>query len=268
MTVDNESGYKELQPNTDLQKRQEYWDVAKGLQKVDGLRTSEYLETVIQDTLKDKYDTATAAEKVTKYYSDNKDADEATREADIVAARITAYLEIDDFLLSPTMLIGIHRTLFRGVFDESWVGVTRSRDFGKAEPVLDGKSVAYGHWQFVDEALNHEFAEEKKKSYSPPFTLISLDSFVRFISAVWEIHPFREGNTRTVAVFAIKYLRRLGVDVDNTPFESYSQWFRDALVLNWAGDKSYLSMFFENIVMGPRHDLGKYDLRKDVDSAA
>ncbi|MCL2883654.1 MAG: cell filamentation protein, partial [Coriobacteriia bacterium] len=122
--MSDDSEYQELLPNSDLQKRQEYWDVAKGLQKVDGLQTSDYLETVIRDTIDGKYGTAQAASIVESYYKESPAADAATREADIVSARIAAYLEIDDFLMSPVMLLGIHRTLFQGVYADSWVGVT------------------------------------------------------------------------------------------------------------------------------------------------
>ena len=80
---------------------------------------------------------------------------------------------------------------------------------------------------------------------------------------MWQIHPFGEGNTRTTAVFAIKYLRSLGFDVTNTLFADNSWYFRNALVrANYADiqkgiyeDKSYLEKFFRNLILGEKNEM-------------
>ncbi len=63
---------------------------------------------------------------------------------------------------------------------------------------------------------------------------LSMDEIIthltRFVSGIWQTHPFREGNTRTTAVFTIKYLQSIGFKADNQLFEQHSWYFRNALV--------------------------------------
>ena len=262
-----DSEYKVLEPNQDLQKRKEYWAVAKGLQKIDGLQTSEYLETVIQDTLDGKYKTVEAEERVREHYAtmDPQSQEFHSKEADIVAARITVCLERDAFKFSPVSLKAIHKELFHDVFPYKWVGEYRTENLTKAEAVLGGRSMTYGDYMSIPDLLQHDFDVEKNVSYNFPLTQEDVQKFSNFISAIWQAHPFREGNTRTISTFAIKYLRTLGVEIDNTPFQERAKWFRDALVrsnytnlqMGIRPDFSYLYKFFENVILSARHDLGE-----------
>ena len=265
------SEYKELPPNEDLQKRKEYWEVAKGLQKVDGLNTSQYLEEIIKDTVSGKYGTEVADEKIKKYYAvmDSEDPAYQSREADLVASRITICLEREDFKFSPVMLKAIHKELFADVFPYKWVGTYRTVNLSKAEDILDGESMTDSNWETIDEYLRYDFDQEKYAGYNVPFTGEDIRKLSRFISAIWQTHPFREGNTRTVSTFLIKYLRTMGIQADNTPFMEHAKWFRDALVRsNYANlprgiqpDFSYLERFFENVLLKAEHDLKSFDLR-------
>jgi fido (protein-threonine AMPylation protein) len=96
----------------------------------------------------------------------------------------------------------------------------------------------------------------------------SIEHFATFIAGLWQIHPFAEGNTRTTAVFAIKYLRTIGVKVENDMFKEHSWYFRNALVRanyrNMANgidpDISYLVLFFRNLLLGETNDLKNRNL--------
>ena len=87
--------------------------------------------------------------------------------------------------------------------------------------------------------------------------------FGKFISGIWQIHPFREGNTRTTAVFAIKYLRAMGFTVSNDLFAEHSWYFRNALVRanyrNYARsiepEFEHLEKFFRNLLLGETNEL-------------
>lgn len=91
---------------------------------------------------------------------------------------------------------------------------------------------------------------------------------MKFISGIWQIHPFREGNTRTVAVFLIQYLRGLGLDINYQPFQDNSRFLRDALVLDNANlsqkDSSYLTHFFNNLLLGGKFDLTTETMSKTL----
>lgn len=265
MFREEDSEYKELQSNANLQKRKEYWEVAKGLQKVDGLETSKYLDEIIKDTTNGTYGSEVADEKIREYYAtmDPKDPIYQSKEADLVAARITICLERDDFKFSPVMLKAIHRELFQDVLPYKWVGAYRVVNISKDEEVLNGASMKYSNWETISDYLQYDFDQEKDVRYNIPFTEDDIHRLSRFVSGIWQTHAFREGNTRTVSTFLIKYLRTIGIPTDNTPFQKHAKWFRDALVRsNYANiqegiypDFSYLERFFENVLMGAGHDL-------------
>ena len=269
MMIDIE--YKELPINNDLHKRKEYWEVAKGLQKTDGLETSDYLETIIEDTVKGKYDTTSANEKIGKYYEeiDPKSPAYQNKEADMTAARITLILERGGFKFSPVTLRTIHTELFHDVFPYKWVGNFRTVNLTKEEVVLNGRSVQYVDFKAIPETLKYDFDEEKQARYTLPFTVNQIENLTGFTSNIWQTHPFREGNTRTIATFLILYLQNIGIDINNEPFKNHAGYFRDALVRsNYSSikegihdDSSYLLLFFENILTNTEHDLENKDLR-------
>jgi fido (protein-threonine AMPylation protein) len=266
MSIIKNEEYQELPLNDDIEKRRHYWDVAKGLQKVDNLETSGYLETVIADTIDKKYGTAEAEEKISRYYEKVNPGSPKyeTKEADIVSARITLMLERGGFKFSPVTLRTIHAELFHDVLPYKWVGEYRTVNITKSEQILKGKSVQYASYTSIPETLKYDFDEEKLAHYTIPFTSEQVSSFSNFASNVWQTHPFREGNTRTIAVFLIQYLQNLGIEVNNEPFRDNAQYFRNALVRsNFSNikdgiheDRSFLQMFFENVLMGTNHDLG------------
>ncbi|MCL2436400.1 MAG: Fic family protein [Clostridiales bacterium] len=266
-----QSEYTPLAPNQDMEKREKYWTIGKGLQAADGLQTSAYLETVIAETLANQYNTEQAAEKVYNHYT-AMDPDSVAyrhKEADIVAARITVCLEREDFKLSPISLKAIHRELFQDVLPFKWVGEYRTENISKKESVLNNASMVYGDYKAIPEYLRYDFETEQNARYHTPFQEADVHKFAKFISTIWQAHPFREGNTRTISTFAIKYLRTMGVQIDNVPFQEHSKWFRDALVRanhtdaqnNIRADVSYLNKFFENVILGTGHDLQAIDLQ-------
>ena len=265
------SEYKVLEANGDLAKRKEYWKLAKGLQQTDGLDTSEYLETVISATLSGEYGIQDAKKALDKHYSGVMygcvGAD--VMEADIVSARIVELLEMDDFKFSPIMLRSIHERLFHDVLPFKWVGQWRKENISKEQDILNGRTVQYADYREIANFLSYDFDQEKGSKYTLSFDDDQVKTLTEFISAIWQTHPFREGNTRTISTFLIKYLRKMGVEINIDPFIEHSKWFRDALVRhNYSSLKEgvypepkYLTKFFENILLGARHDLASLDLR-------
>lgn len=260
------SEYKELALDASSEKRAAYWSIAKGLQAADKLKTSEYLETVIKDNISGKYDTQEAVAQVDNHYRNSESSGSA--EADKSSARIALALERGGFKFSPITLKTIHRDLFEGVFPEDWVGVWRIKNLEKEEKVLKGRSVQYANYLAIEETLRYDFDEEKRVTYSLPFSDEQILNMVRFTSNIWQTHPFREGNTRTVATFTIMRLQSMGIDITNEPFAKHSEYFRDALVrANYSNikegineDQSFLLLFFENLLRDENHDLAAVDL--------
>lgn len=238
--------------------KSENWATAKGLQQVDGLETSTYLDEIAERHIKGDISSYEAARLIDTYYEVQADRNviEEHREADIVAARINILIGEIAFNLAPEELRNIHFRLFDGVYAHA--GHFRERNIMKHEWVLDGDTVTYGDFRNIDDILERCVRKERLTRFSSLDDEQILSHLADFVSSLWQAHPFEEGNTRTVAVFAIKYFRLLGFDVDNTVFEKNSWYFRNALVrANYTNirkkvdaDKSYLEEFLSCILYG------------------
>ena len=258
--------------NTDA--RRSDWATAKGLQKVDNLSTSRYLEDVEQGHIAGHYSSSQAASLVRDYYraKDARTVDPHEREADLVSVRIVELLEAGGFAFKPTLLSHIHGTLFTGLIDKPYDFGWRDYNITKAERILAGETVQYAPWQLIGDNLAYDFNTASPATLlRPPLTPGGLAAFVKFISNIWQTHAFVEGNTRTVAVFCILLLRSVGIAIDNEPFARHSLYFRDALVrANFSSiargieeDQTFLAKFFENLVCGSNHELRDRELYCD-----
>ena len=245
-------------------KRAEAWSIAIGLQAVDGLTTSAYLQQTARRNIEGDISIDEARKLIRSYYlskTTRETLEEDQEEADKVSANIAKILSSSTMDFSTNGLAALHRRIFEGVFKHA--GKMRDYDISKREWVLDGDTVAYLNWEDLRRALDYDIAQEKAFSYKgiTPDTLIT--HLASFISGIWQIHPFAEGNTRTTAVFAILYLRSLGFPVNNDMFARHSWYFRNALVR--ANYKSavkgidytpvYLERFLRNLLSGEQWDL-------------
>lgn len=244
--------------------RAEAWNVAIGLQAVDGLKTSEYLQEMARRNIEGEITIDEARELVKQYYitkttHDDDDADK--EEADRVSSNISKLLQTDAFTYSVAGLAAIHRAIFEGVFKHA--GHFREYDISKKEWVLRGDSVLYGRWQDLRMALEYDLDRERQFSYTDMDKDSMVEHIARFVSGIWQIHPFREGNTRTTALFTIKYLRMLGFSVNNDLFANHSWYFRNALVrANYRNvakgieyEPLFLIRFFRNLLLGEKNIL-------------
>lgn len=221
------------QGEPDKQKKAENWGVAIGLQQVDGLLPSKYLIEVAKDNIEGKISIDEAAEQVKQYYKINPAItlkEQGEKEADEVSARIAKILSTHTFSFSPMEYISIHKALFSGIFDDEIAGKLRTYDITKDEPILNGDTVIYGRSDSLKETLDYDFQTEKNFNYMGLSKAEKVAHLAKFISGIWQIHPFGEGNTRATAVFTIKYLYTLGFKTNNDLFEKHSKYFRNALV--------------------------------------
>lgn len=239
------------------------WHTAIGLQAVDGLKTSEYLVRTAVRNIEGEITFEEANELLQFYYKENpvRDASDRTEEADKVSARIAALLAERAFSFTPNEYLSIHRKLFTGIY--SHAGRIRDYNITKKEWVLNGATVLYGSATELRATLDYDFSEEKKFSYKN----LSMDEIIHhlafFVSRLWQIHVFGEGNTRTTAVFFIKYLRTLGFDVTNDIFAENAWYFRNSLVrANYNDLKNgihetteYLEIFLRNLLLNENHQL-------------
>lgn len=239
------------------------WSTAIGLQAVDGLEPSEHLVQTAIENIKGNISMADAEMRIESYYAanPNRNDDDRTEEADKVSVRIAAIISEKAFTFSPSEYIGIHRKLFGGIYKHA--GKIRDYNITKKEWVLDGATVLYGNATELRRTLEYDFEQEKKFSYKGLSTDEIIEHLAFFISRLWQIHIFGEGNTRTTAVFFIKYLRSLGYDATNDIFAENAWYFRNALVrANYTDLKNdihettvYLERFIRNLLLGESNEL-------------
>ena len=261
----NRDPFKEYIRESEPDKRDKSyaWYTAIGLQAVDGLKTSDYLVSTAVRNIEGELSFEEANTLLQTYYEEkpDRDSDDRTEEADKVSARIAALLSERAFSFTPNEYISIHRKLFTGIYP--YAGRIRDYNITKKEWVLNGATVLYGSATELRATLDYDFSEEKKFSYRN----LSMDEIIHhlavFISRLWQIHVFGEGNTRTTAVFFIKYLRTLGFDVTNDIFAENAWYFRNALVrANYNDLKNgihetteYLELFLDNLLLNGHHPL-------------
>ena len=190
--------------------RADAWRVAIGLQAVDGLKTSEYLQETARQNIEGKITIDEARELVKQYYvkkTAHDDGNEDKEEADRVSTNISKLLQTDAFTYSVAGLAAIHRAIFEGVFKHA--GQFRNYDISKKEWVLRGESVLYGRWQDLRMTIEYDLEQERQFDYRVLNKDQMIEHLAMFVAGIWQIHPFGEGNTRTTAIFTIKYLRML-----------------------------------------------------------
>ena len=236
----------------------ENWKTAIGLQAVDGLQPSAYLIDVAKRNIEGEISLDETRKLIDSYYQSKtvrtpKDEDE--EEADKVSANIAKILASKTFAFNTNGYVSLHRRIFEGVFKHA--GEIRQYDISKKEWVLEGDSVNYLNWEDLRRALDWDIEQEKNFSYKGLTDDEKIEHIAKFISGIWQIHAFREGNTRTTAIFTIQYLRSLGYEVNNELFAKHSWYFRNALVrANYRNilkgiDYSpiYLIRFFRNLLL-------------------
>ena len=238
------------------------WQTAVGLQDVDKLRPSEYLLNTAKENIDGNISIDEVKKRIDRYYEESAHhVPEGTEEADKVSVHIAEILSDRSFTFSPAQYISIHRRLFQGVF--SHAGKLRDYNITKKEWVLDGDTVMYGGAWELRETLDYDFKTEREFSYADLTMSEIIGHLAHFVSRLWQIHIFGEGNTRTTAVFFIKYLRSMGFNVTNDVFAKHAWYFRNSLVrANYQNvkngvyeDMSFLETFLRNLLMGEKNEL-------------
>lgn len=269
MNIPEFEKYLKIQEPT-MRERADNWRTAIGLQAVDQLSVSDFLKQTAQQHIEGHISTDEAEERLKTYYRTKESRlpdDDEKEEADIVSMNIAKLLDEQSFTFSVAGLAAIHRQIFKGVFKHA--GQFRDYDITKKEWVLDGDTVLYGRWQDLQMTLSYDLEQEKHFNYANLTISDSIRHMADFVAGIWQIHPFAEGNSRTTAIFIIKYLRSIGfTQINNELFEKHSWYFRNALVrANYKNvqkavnpDNSFLVLFFRNLLLNEQTPLHNRDM--------
>ncbi|MBP5498709.1 MAG: Fic family protein [Muribaculaceae bacterium] len=251
------------QGEPDKKEKAYIWQTAIGLQEVDGLSTSNYLKETAKRNIEGEISIDEVGQLVKSYYLSRtqREHDAEKEEADLTAANISKILSVRTLDFSTHGYISLHRRIFNGVFKHA--GKIRNYDITKKEWVLNGDTVNYLNNEDLLRALDYDIGQERQFSYKGLSSDEIIAHITRFVSGLWQIHAFGEGNTRTTAVFTIQYLRSIGFDINNDLFAKHSWYFRNALVrANYKNARVgidytpiYLERFFRNLLLGEEWDL-------------
>lgn len=247
------------------------WSTAIGLQAVDGLKPSKYLIETAKKNIDGDISLVDANKLIDNYYIERPghSLEDRTEEADKVSARLATILSEKSFSFTINEYISIHKKLFNGIYD--YAGKIRDYNITKNEWVLNGDTVYYGDKYDLRETLEYDFKEERNFEYKNLPINEVIKHLAKFVSRLWQIHIFGEGNTRTTAVFFIKYLKTLGFKVTNDIFAKNSWYFRNALVrANYTNIEKgiyetteYLDKFLRNLLLHERNELKNRELHID-----
>lgn len=288
MSADSFDGlpYEAAEREASADARRHYWAVAIGLQEVDGLEVSPYLRELARGYEQGLYTLQETGVLIRTYHGRPRvsslgerrtDASEddpataaatstATAEADLVSQRIAELLAAGSFTFAPSMLSLIHHALFQDLDEKIYrPGQFKTGRLVKQEDILNGDSVLYANPDIVQTSLDYLFREEGRAEYEATLDADDIGRLSKFIALLWQVHPFAEGNTRTVAVFSELYLSSLDFAVGNEPFQKHARYYRDALVRanyrnNKAGitpDRRPLEAFYENLLLGTENLLDR-----------
>lgn len=239
------------------------WKTAIGLQQIDGLKPSDYLIETARQNIEGDITIEEVKQRIDNYYKQQPTQanEDRTEEADKVSARIAEMLGEKTFTFSPVEYLNIHRRLFQGIY--KFAGKIRNYNITKQECVLNGETVLYGSAESLKATLEYDFEQEKQFSYKGLSQQETIEHIAQFISYLWQLHIFGEGNTRTTAIFLIKYLRTFGFKVNHELFEQHSWYFRNALVRanyknhtkNIHATNEFLLRFFGDLLLGENNTL-------------
>lgn len=265
----DEKSYDKVVDEKSSYVKQLYWNVAFGLQEVDGLKPSKYMLELANKHVNGKKTYKQVQNEINLYYSKKENIIDDEREADEVSSAIYEILSDRAFRFDYLTYKNYHKRLFQNLDTEIYhPGEFRTYNITKDELVLDGDTVDYQSFDLIEETLKYDFDEEKNIDYVNMNKEELIDRLSEFTSRIWQIHPFCEGNTRTTAVFIQKYLISMGFSVNNDLFKDNSLYFRNALVranyLNYTKgiklDKRYLKMFFGNLLFNEDNRLDNKEL--------
>ncbi len=166
-------------------------------------------------------------------------------------------------------ILKLHEILFGEVYD--WAGNIRIINIEKQEKVLNGLSVIYAD----KKRIKKELLNLNKQILNLRYDNFFIKNISRIIANLWQIHPFREGNTRTVVVFLYFYLKNFNLEINFELLEIYSKFFRNALVLASIGEYSefkHLEKILTDAILGPENKINeevksneKYSKINDLD---
>lgn len=179
-------------------------------------------------------------------------------EADITGIAMACMYNFKYDKFNIETLKDIHKNIFGQIY--SWAGEFRTIQMVKPEYVLGGDTVRYANPKEIKRLLNDAMKEVSKLKRNGKNDRDVVFKLARITASIWQIHPFREGNTRSIVVFAVLLAKHLGFDVDQELLKENASYVRNALVWGSQGIYSkfeYLERIFFDAILHDSQDINE-----------
>lgn len=126
-------------------------------------------------------------------------------------------------------LQAIHRFLFGDIYD--WAGSFRIINIEKREKLLAGRSVWYSNDEAITDDLTAVFLDIQRQDWKALSRQAFVSAVSKYFARIWRIHPFREGNTRTVVMMLTFFVEHYGYYMDQNLLAENAGYVRDSFVM-------------------------------------
>ena len=159
----------------------------------------------------------------------------------LIAGIIDIHSILDDLdFRNYTCLQTIHRFLFEDLY--TWAGEFRTINIYKSERVLGGLSITYSDKSQIETHLKQIFSWSTTINWTHKNPQLP-SQFAKFMTDIWRVHPYREGNTRAVSIFMKLFAEKHGLTFNAELLSQNAGYLRNALVMaavDEAPEPSYL----------------------------
>ena len=157
-------------------------------------------------------------------------------ESDITIVRLKEILQSEEFTYGYESYLRLHRQMFQDIYP--FAGEIRKIDMEKSERILSGFPMIFNDKSLVSKKLKKVFKEKQVNFNAASEEIVKRLSDL--MTSVWEIHPFREGNTRSIITYTMKYIRHSGLKIDENLLLQSFAYIRDAQVMSVYQEPKYL----------------------------
>ena len=170
-------------------------------------------------------------------------------EADYTVYRLSE-LVVSDFesLFDCKSFRKVHYQIFQDVYE--WAGKFRTIDIEKPEPILGEISIEYSEYKNIAKEIEYTINEMSKENWNDISVRKKAEKLSDYMARLWKIHPYRDGNTRSVVTFCALFIEAQGSYLDSSIFKDNAFYMRTALVAATAifqdlGDLRQVKHLFE-----------------------
>lgn len=117
----------------------------------------------------------------------------------------------------------------------------------KPEEILGGDTIRYAYPSEIEKQIEKYIKELNNTNWQEKNTEQKSLEFTKLLAGLWQVHPFRDGNTRTTMAYAFKFAKEHGFEMNEDIILKHFGYVRNAFVK--ASDGPYAEYkFLDHII--------------------